>query len=1578
IQYYNQRGYGSDAAQALTLGKNISIEEYYIGNIRYWWLPDGTEIYPENYDGTLVPYDELILYSQYGGLEKAGLHGQIIQGKRIDLKDNSVFYYDAQGNFAGTKKKAGLTAYEISPVTEDGEFIDRQEFALAILNTGKIKKLQTDYQTAHPDSHFEDKYDEDGTWIINNIALTPQKDNGEVLTLAELEGLAAKTYQVTPEDILIAQAALADVKETAVSDEVSNSANQIAQPDDVSASQSNAALTANESAQAAAPKVESAPTTTNESASATAAAPTTTNESASAAAAAQAAAPEIESEQETTNEPAPAAEITDKLKEFYDNNKVLSFILAFLLIWLPIWIIAKKKNSSNKNGSDGRLKVSVFPVIEILRWMFQDIAELIINKKQNKQEPKEEQPSAIYLFTGGSYAQAYALQKQGLKTAVVERVYSAPAKHKKLTPRWPNSVVQIKRGRKTYEFTIEYYIPSAAQDSNKPLSIKALISNVSTRKGNDFSKLPRDAQTLLMRDAYILSHRQLAQNIEDDAKHLQKRLSANSVGAVFYKTFGANNGAQTPFLEVSENGREKYFYGSRETNNIEILLNDVLAAKEHFKSRSFKGHAYGVSLNAAKRKNLSDKKKTDKFISKTVSQNISILKVESENPAQVIEDLWKKRKTEDSVKFQNVLSSDASVQKILTLNSTDLNERLLRRIFALGFNGVYLKTQKDDIESSLDLVSSFSPQNARNFIELTSKEALDFQDAVKNANFVPAVKISKTKPDIAKALEGMENAAVIIDSFVSGDELAGAREKISAVFLKSAQSALKDKSDINALTKNKALKIYKAALEHAKKSPLTSQDITSPEILDAYAQEPQNDNFSQKDFDELKEALTAAGVPKESALAKYIESAPNDIFGFAASKAYLKAAIEKQRAKTAPVSKSAKIKSFFTQLFTIIPYKFKFPKVFASAARFNGVSSIEDLKNKISQLSKNNVVNLEFNLEVKENQIFVQIERTRSERTLLPLRQVLDAAANNRKAKILFNAAQINQDFSFFFEEASRYPANVSLITSDADLIVKYRQIYPDINFIFEINGVSDYETFKNIVSKNTKSVSLNKALYEIFKDSLSQEINSVLPEIFIKTNADEENYNAYLSDNKNEINLISDTPAESQKGYAKARAASGNIKSLPFLLLITQLDLFISFWTLFVENAGHSLALINTAVAIAAPFFILSTFAAKYLSSTIGQRNAVITYLTLQIAGSAILYFVGFSPAFVILYVVIPVFAQGGIQTLFTPFMQSALIAIDKLDKAESIDAKSRSFLWKGVGLGILSGGALAAAFGQPNVIILSTILLTAMLVYVLANSKTIERVQDIVEETQEMANGIKNKIKKYAAGFKAAFNNYVSDIKSLLKNKTLIQILVSTTLVEVLMTAVVPIEAPSIIVGIGFAVPAIAVIYFIGNMLQSFISEIAAKDNFAKLRSLIKNKTARSLYWASMSVVALAFAFTHNPVIFLAFFALIEIFLALSQTIESSYVAQNVDENKSESLYNVKLISDAALSALFTLMIARFGGDSSQDLSLLGKIIFAVTAVSFAATLAVSAAYIKFGKPSIFKKKTNRDYTYKILQSA
>ncbi|MDR1940963.1 MAG: hypothetical protein LBQ47_01380, partial [Endomicrobium sp.] len=57
---YNMRGYGSKITQLITLTNNITIEEAYLGNLLYWCLPDGSEFYPENYDGSIVPFDEMI------------------------------------------------------------------------------------------------------------------------------------------------------------------------------------------------------------------------------------------------------------------------------------------------------------------------------------------------------------------------------------------------------------------------------------------------------------------------------------------------------------------------------------------------------------------------------------------------------------------------------------------------------------------------------------------------------------------------------------------------------------------------------------------------------------------------------------------------------------------------------------------------------------------------------------------------------------------------------------------------------------------------------------------------------------------------------------------------------------------------------------------------------------------------------------------------------------------------------------------------------------------------------------------------------------------------------------------------------------------------------------------------------------------------------------------------------------------------------------------------------------------------------------------------------------------------------
>jgi len=428
----------------------------------------------------------------------------------------------------------------------------------------------------------------------------------------------------------------------------------------------------------------------------------------------------------------------------------------------------------------------------------------------------------------------------------------------------------------------------------------------------------------------------------------------------------------------------------------------------------------------------------------------------------------------------------------------------------------------------------------------------------------------------------------------------------------------------------------------------------------------------------------------------------------------------------------------------------------------------------------------------------------------------------------------------------------------------------------------------------------------------------------------------------------------------------------LPLVLLISTLDLFNSFWALFVDKSvgNYSQQIISLGIALAAPGYIFGSIFSRYLSARFGQRNAIIFYLVLQVLGSGLLYFAGVSPIFVLLYIIIPVFAQGGAWTLFTSFMQSSLKAIGKIDKADSVDAGSRSFLWFFAGAGMLAGGALAGAIGQANVIVLSTLVLTSLLVYVVARSKTLVRAQKTAEDAQKIAKGLKGKIKAQIDG-----------VKELLKNKKVVQIMFSTMLVGVLMTAVVPIQQQFIFTGLGFSVPLIAAVLLVGSALQSLASKAASMEKFAPIRSLILKTPLRNAYWISLIGLAGIFLLTHNPIIFLTFIAAIGVFQALSATVESSYAAKTIpDEKQVELLYNIKLTADAAVSAIFVLFIAAFAGEgTTQDLGVLSKIILSTAAASFAAVLPLPLILKNFTpRKTIFKRENKSGLARFILQSA
>ncbi|MDR2191527.1 MAG: MFS transporter, partial [Endomicrobium sp.] len=1222
----------------------------------------------------------------------------------------------------------------------------------------------------------------------------------------------------------------------------------------------------------------------------------------------------------------------------------------------------------------------VFDAVNIdedaLRWVEENVSPQTGNKSAIL--------SQLVLFIGNNYAAANALISKGLKAALIQRVESRPKNYKKLSPLAPNVVVPVEYNGAIYEFKIEHYVPKDASIFEKTISIKAAVIGVSAQYKDGYDRLPTEVQTALKDKAYSMSHRYFASNIENNVKYMQHILGVSGTGAIFYDGGVPDESSSSEsFLEIPNGKFGKYFDAQGLSIGVGNLLGEIAAVKERFKQKSIKAYKYARAIDLDKSKIALDKNKTEKFVASEIARNASAIRIKSKNAAAVVRALRRKSAPEvsaeisdDILKMENLLSSEG-VKKILVLNLADVSEALLRDVYEIGFDGVYIEGVKSkDFENAIKLVGKISaiyPNASENFIETDAKTAITRKKNLKDAKIVPSIKISKNAnaQTISAALENLDEAAVAINSIRVGDELAASQDVVSTAFLNNTAGVSKDASDVKNLKENRYLKIYYAALEIARKSDFVYGKLQNAGALAPYGAA---ENFEIQDFAGMKAALKAAGLSDDSPVLKYIEISQDGIGGYAAAKAYIQALIEKHYKlyETADTDSDSgktvsKKKKSFLSSFSFIPLRVNAAKVYAGSDFFNsGADSSEDFALKIKDLRKNGVNNFEFQIKSLDSEIYVLLNGS-----LIPARQVLEIAAKNSKTKIIFNADELYQnasdDFTDFFNLISKYSAKISIMSSNADFIKRYGEKFPKTAFIFDIGYRTNADTLLSELNilPNLEAVALDARTYEILKELLHEKVNGVLLEIFIKTSPEDE-YNDFISESKNSVNIISSKPVENFKKYKNALSAQGNIKILPFILLISSLDLFNSFWALYITSAGHPLSLVNLSIALCAPVYISSSFIAKYFSSKIGQRNTIIAFLFLQILGSSLLYFSGGSWIFVFLYLIMPIFAQGGVNTLFTPFMQSSLNAIDKLDKAEQVSAKSRSLVWIGIGVGILAGGALAAIIGQGGVIIASTALLSTMFVYVFKNSATLERAKQILESVRNKFN-LKEKIK----------SAYL-DLKEIFKNKKLFQIFISTTLLEILMTAVVPVEIQPLLTDIGFAVPAIAVIFFLASAIQSFVNNIASKG---KILDIVKNEKPRNLYWAVLIGLMLIFVLTNNPIAFIAFFILIEVFQALSMTVESSYSAQNISEKRIELFYLFKLIFDATLSAVFSVVIAKAGGESS-DASILGKIILGSTAVSFAIYFLAQIPYKIHNnskKLKIFKKDVlNLNNADKILKAA
>jgi hypothetical protein len=325
---------------------------------------------------------------------------------------------------------------------------------------------------------------------------------------------------------------------------------------------------------------------------------------------------------------------------------------------------------------------------------------------------------------------------------------------------------------------------------------------------------------------------------------------------------------------------------------------------------------------------------------------------------------------------------------------------------------------------------------------------------------------------------------------------------------------------------------------------------------------------------------------------------------------------------------------------------------------------------------------------------------------------------------------------------------------------------------------------------------------------------------------------------------------------------------------------------------------------------------------------------------------------------------------------MQHSLNAVNKLDKAEQVDSKSRSFLWVGIGIGLLVGGYLAALIGRANVIFLSTALLTALLAVVLINVNAVKQNGGL----ESVKNTLKfnfPKLKFPKLNIFKPLKQFASDIAQSLKNKTMFKIFISTTLIQILITAIIYTEIQPLFkgAGLGTFIPAI---FFGVSWLQGILSNIASKGN---ILNIVKKSNLRNSAWIAILGSLTVFVLTHNPFAIIAFFVLASVFYTLSDTTESSYAARRIKEEFIGKFYIFKQIIDASLSAAFSLALvfAKGGQETNLSTAQLGQAVFAITAASFAIYLAAQVIYKAAKKRNPFGKKDISPLNInKLLQAA
>ena len=543
------------------------------------------------------------------------------------------------------------------------------------------------------------------------------------------------------------------------------------------------------------------------------------------------------------------------------------------------------------------------------------------------------------------------------------------------------------------------------------------------------------------------------------------------------------------------------------------------------------------------------------------------------------------------------------------------------------------------------------------------------------------------------------------------------------------------------------------------------------------------------------------------------------------------------------------------------------------------------------------------------------------------------------------SAGLIDSDIMLFLTEYAKTLRETNPNFSDeqiAQIITVYLKTWKQTHIDNETTEEQDKKNIKEIVLK-TKKISIKGFFYKI-RD-------------FIKTKIQE------AQDKANSRERI-------------RKNMESNIKFFPFIQFMLGFELAEAFAMIYIIGSGYTAAFLTALTASLGIISFASSAITGFITSKVSKRTIVVVSLIVHTLGSISLALVPYSIIFVILSQILPTIGVAGLAVSLCPFFYSSMESLG--ENREIIKQKysaNDSFFSIVMAFSSFVGGALVVLFahlgvqfesvGQHIVVILAAaidVFVTIGAIFKTHKEKVETTIEDDDEETavfREMKSGEKGVkgIKVYIQKIFAPMKNVAKDqqtfsffLTNLLVNSVFFAI--TTLLLQPIMSILIPNSQMLELY--------LAIIYFAANGLQSISKKFALK-----LNPILQKPITRVFFFAGMSVLAIGFLLTSNPLFLITLFISVNFFYGVSSVSEIMDVHDILPDQTRPQWLALKTILGILIATGIQSVSAAMLTVKMTESTVVGLISIAVTGVATLISLVATGARIKkLGLKNIFLK--------------